>query len=308
MDLPTIVLHPRHGPGLGAALAELDGVMVETPSETAMVVEAIRSGASGLVTYQWDDEFLTGGLRWVQAISAGIDQFPIDQLAERGIVLTSARGAHSPAVADHAIALLLTLLRRIGPAVRRAAEHDWRPEMAHETEGLTVGVVGLGAIGEQVARRLRALEMGVIGAKSRPTGYEGVVEDVRGPDHIISVFADSDAVVLALPSTPATEGIIGPPHLEALDGGWLVNVGRGSVVDENALVTALMSGRLRGAALDVTATEPLPPNSPLWDMPQVVITPHMGWASDRLSPRLARLVAANVAALRKEGPWVNRVL
>jgi phosphoglycerate dehydrogenase-like enzyme len=305
---PVLVLHPQHGPGLGTALETVGSFDLISPLDQEEVHQALARGANGLVTYVWEDSFLAHDLDWIQAISAGIDQFPLERLHEHDVILTSARGAHSPAVADHAIALLLALLRRLGPAVRRGSAHRWQPEMAHEAEGITVGIVGLGSIGEEIAKRALCLGMDVIGAKRNVEEYSGVVEEVVPPNHLTGLFRRSDAVILALPSARDTAGLVGEDQLEALGGGWIVNVGRGSVLDEGALVAALRSGAVRGAGLDVTATEPLPEDSPLWDMEDVIITPHMAWASQRLSGRLAEIVDANVRALSGYGPWVNRVV
>ncbi|MGA7273112.1 MAG: D-2-hydroxyacid dehydrogenase [Acidimicrobiia bacterium] len=305
---PLVVLHPLHGPGLDDALRQLANLYLSTPDEEAEMAAELGRGAAGLITYRWEDSYLVPGLRWVQAISAGYDQFPLDALRSNGVVLTSARGAHSPAVADHALALLLALLRGLGPALRNSRHHDWRIGRAYETEGITVGVVGLGSIGEAVARRVLALGMEVIGCKRRPDAYAGVVPQVVGPEGLVSLFRGSDAVILTLPQTRQTEGLIGARHLAALGGGWLVNVGRGSVLDEEALLAALQEGTVAGAGLDVTAEEPLPGDSPLWDHPRVIITPHMAWVSDRLTPRLVEIIEANADALIGEGQWINQVL
>lgn len=305
---PILALHHRHGPGLGGVLDSLGSFELVSPTDDVGVHHALANGADGLITYAWDDSFLDHGLGWIQAISAGTDQFPLERLRELGVILTSARGAHSPAVADHAVALLLSLVRRLGPAVRRSVDHVWKPEMAYETEGLTVGIVGLGSIGEEIARRLLGLGMNVIGVKRGVEGYVGIVREVVPPDDLVGLFRRCDAVILTLPSAPDTAGLVTAEHLEALENGWIVNVGRGSVVDETALVEALTSGTIRGAGLDVTAIEPLPESSPLWDIPEVIITPHMAWASDRLSERLATIIDANARALAGSGGWVNRVL
>ncbi|MEX1092988.1 MAG: D-2-hydroxyacid dehydrogenase [Acidimicrobiia bacterium] len=305
---PVLVLHHRHGPGLAKVLASLGSFESVSPVDDIGVHRALADGADGLITYVWDDSFLDHELVWVQAISAGIDQFPLDRLRELGMILTSAKGAHSPAVADHAVALLLALLRRVGPAVRRSVDHLWKPEMAYETEGLTVGIVGLGSIGEETARRLLGLGMKVIGVKRSVEEYSGIVSEVVPPDNLVGLFRRCDAIILTLPSAPDTAGLVTAEHLKALEGGWIVNVGRGSVIDEDALIEALKSGTIRGAGLDVTATEPLPDTSQLWDMPEVIITPHMAWASERLSDRLATIIDANARAFTGRGDWVNRVV
>ncbi len=303
-----IVLHPWHGPGLGEALSASPAVSVTVPEDGDGVVERLAAGGRGLVTFVWEDRFATGALEWIQAISAGVEQFPELLLKEKGIVLTSARGAHTPAVSEHAIALMLAVVRMIGPAVRGAAERVWRPVPAHEVSGRTMGVLGLGSIGETIAHKASALGMNVIGTKRQVSSYHGFATEVYPPDETLEVCSLSDVLVIALPEDPTNVGLVGEAELAALGAGWLVNVGRGRVVDEAALVRALTEGRLRGAGLDVTATEPLPDDSPLWDLPNVIITPHMGWSSDRLAGRLAEIIVANARALDQGAPWVNRVV
>ena len=303
-----IILHPVHSPGLPDLLREVPGVVVSVPGDDNAVATALSEGAPILMTYRWDDSFLSTGLRWIQAISAGMDQFPAETIAERGIVLTSAAGAHTPAVAEHAIALLMAVVREIGPAVRGAIGRTWLPRRAHEVRGITLGVLGLGSIGEEVARLAVALGMRVIGTKRDPSGYRGAAEWVAGPEGTLEICREADAVVVALPQSSGTAGLVGEEELAALEGGWLVNIGRGAAVDESALERAVAAGTLRGAGLDVFTTEPLPDGSPLWDHENVVITPHMAWSTDRLGPRLVEVVAANLAAFRGEGPWATRVL
>ena len=304
----TVVVHPLHPPGFFELVQETPGVEVILADDEDGVVSVLEEGAVGLVTYRWDPSFLTEALRWVQSLSAGIEQFPVDELRRCDVVLTSARGVHSPAVAEHAIALLLAAMRGVGGAMRDTAERRWtwgRP--AFEVGGSTLGVLGLGHVGEQVAVLARGLGMRVIGTKANPDGYRGVAERVLGPDGTAEVCADADAVVVALPDDASDGPVIGAPELEALGRGVLVNVGRGSAVDEQALVEALRSGRLRAAGLDVFQTEPLPPGSPLWDIENVVITPHAAWSSDRLPGRMAERFRHNAAVFAAGGDgWEDR--
>jgi phosphoglycerate dehydrogenase-like enzyme len=301
-------LHPAHAPGQAEALRAVAGLDIVAPVDEDGVRAELGAGAEALFTFAWDDSFLGPSLRWVQALSAGCEQFPAAVLQARGVALTSAGGAHAPAVAEHAIALLLAVTRGIVPAVRAGAERQWSAVPAWELCGLTLGVLGLGSIGEAVARRAAGLGMRVVGTKRDPARYEGVADEVFGPNGTRRVCRAADAVVVALPGGAATRNAVGEPELTAIGEGWLVNVGRGSVVDETALAAALSSGVLRGAALDVTADEPLPASSPLWDVPNLLITPHMAWRSPRLPGRVADVVAANLAGFRGEAPWTTRVV
>ncbi len=303
-----VVLHPHTAPGLAEHLRETDGIDLVTPDDDDGVTEALGAGnAEVLVTMAWRDEFLTTGLRWVQATTAGVEQFPLSALEDRGVVLTSATGVHAPAVGLHAFALLLALIRRVGESMRDVVQRQWQVRTAYELEGRTLGVLGLGSIGEEIARIAQLHGMKVIGTKRDPSAYRGVADRVVRPDETLSVCADADVLMVTLPSTPGSDGSIGAEEFHALGSGWFVNVGRGSVVDEPALVQALRSGRLMGAGLDVFAEEPLPADSPLWELPNVIITPHMAWSSDRLPARLRALFERNLAAHTGMSEWINRV-
>jgi phosphoglycerate dehydrogenase-like enzyme len=301
-----IVIGPLGG-GIAEAVAATPGVEAAIVDSPADIPDALAD-APVLVTFLWLDDWLTDSLRWVQSVSAGTDQFPIDRFADRGVVLTSATGIHEVQVSEHAIGLLLAMTRGIASAARDQAAHVWRRWMPAELAGMTLGVLGLGTIGEGIARRAAAFGMRVIGTKREPDGYRGVADEVFGPDATLEVCRRADVVIVTLPGTPETEGVIGAEELEALRGGWLVNVGRGSVVDTEALVAAMQQQVLAGAALDVFDDEPLPASSPLWDLPGVLISPHLAGLSPHYGERLAALFARNLPAYRGESEWINRVV
>ena len=303
---PRVVVHAGQGGAMARAFEEIPGIRLETPDKDALV--RTLAGAPILVTYLWDDEYLTSGLCWVQSVSAGTEQFPLQRFSEAGVVLTSASGVHGPQVGEHAIALLLAMTRGVGPATLQRPARAWEWPTVVEIGGLTMGIIGLGAIGEAVAQRAAALGMRVIGTKRDVSEYRGAADEVVPAERMDRVFEEADVVVVTLPGGEATRGIIGARQLAALGEGWFINVGRGSVVDEQALVDALTGGSLRGAGLDVFETEPLPDRSPLWDLPNVVMTPHIAGSSPRYGERLAGLFRSNLAAYRGEGEWVNRVV
>lgn len=302
-----VVLDPRHPRGVPEALRPIGGVELIEAGDPDEVAAAVRD-ATVLVGWKWEDRFLVDGIRWIQSISAGVEQFPLDELARRGVVLTSARGVHGPQIGEHTFALLLAMTRNVAISTREATGRVWRPRMAEEIAGRTMAVVGLGAIGEEIAGRAVAWGMRVVGIKANPDTYEGVAEEVFGPDALLEVCRASDVVVSVLPDHPDTRGVFGDEAFAAIGPGWFVNVGRGSVVDEAALVRALDEGELRGAGLDVFQTEPLPEDSPLWSHPRVVITPHMAGLSPAYGSRLAVIFEQNLAAFRGEGEWRNRIV
>jgi phosphoglycerate dehydrogenase-like enzyme len=302
----AVVLGPVASKGIVAALEALPDVgEVRTPSMEEVPGALDRSGI--LITYRWSDDWLDAPLDWIQSFTAGVDQFPAAALAERGIVLTSAVGIHDVQVSEHAFALLLALTRGVAESARRQLDRDWEWPRVSELEGTTMGILGLGVIGEAIARKAAAFDMRVIGTKRTPDGYSGAASQVFGPDQTVEVCRRSDVIVSVLPDTPETKQMIGEAAFAAMEDSWFISVGRGSVVDEAALVDALENGTLRGAGLDVFDTEPLPADSPLWALPNVIVTPHVAGASPRYGERLASLFARNLAAHRGEGPWVNRV-
>lgn len=302
-----VVLGPVAGSGFVEALQAVDGVT----SVVAPDMDGVRSaleGAAVLVAFDWSDEWIAPGLCWIQSISAGTDQFPLEALADAGVVLTSAVGIHDVQVSEHAFGLLLGMTRGIAVAARNQLERVWEWPPVTDLSGMTLGVLGLGVIGEAVARRAKAFEMHVVGTKRSPEGYAGAADEVFGPDGTLDVFGRSDAVIVTLPGNDETAGMVGAAEIEALAGGYLINVGRGVVVDEDALVAAMSDGVLRGAGLDVFHDEPLSADSPLWTLPGVVITPHIAGASPRYAERLAGLFARNLPAFLGEAEWVNRVV
>lgn len=301
------VVGPLGGSGIAEAVAAVPGVDATIVRRRDEMLQGL-SGASVVVTFAWSDDWLTDDLRWIQSVSAGTDQFPVDALRSHGVVLTSATGIHEVQVSEHALGLLLAMTRGIAVAVANQQASTWSRTEVAELSGMTLGVLGLGVIGEGLARRALALGMRVIGTKRDPSGYSGVAERVLGPDGTLEVCRQADAVVITLPGTEETRGLVGADELEALRDGWLVNVGRGSVIDTGAFIAAMQEGILAGAALDVFEEEPLPPESPLWDLPNVIVSPHLAGLSPRYGERLAALFARNLEAFRGEGEWVNRVV
>ena len=295
------------GTGIAEAIAAVAGVRATVVGDMAAMPAAVAS-ASVLVTFRWSDDWVIPGLRWIQSTSAGTDQYPLAALAANGTVLTSARGIHEVQVSEHALGMLLAMTRGIGVTARQQGQSVWKWTPVAELSGMTLGVLGLGVIGEGVARRAAGFGMRVIGTKAHPGDYSGVAAEVFPPEQTLEVFRRADAVVITLPGGDATRHLVGEAELEALRGGWLVNVGRGPVVDEVALVAAMQQGVLAGVALDVFETEPLPADSPLWSLPGVLITPHIAGSSPRYGERLAALFTRNLAAYRGMGEWENRVV
>lgn len=244
---------------------------------------------------------LAPNVRWIQATSAGIGQFVRRHgYAERmpDTVFTTASGVHAHPLAEFAVLAMLMHARRVLHMVRAQSARAWKRFAGTDLEGRTVVVVGLGRIGRDVARRARAFGMRAIGVRRRPgeSAPDGrYVDEVHGPEALIALLRKADFLVLVAPHTDETEGMIGAEQLAALPrGAAVINIGRGALVDEPALVEALRSGHVGGAYLDVFAEEPLPADSPLWTMPNVLVSPHSASTSDRENRRIADLFLDNL--------------
>jgi phosphoglycerate dehydrogenase-like enzyme len=278
------------------------------------IAEADVLVVSGL----WHDGLLAAApkLQFIQSIGAGVDQFPRAQLAERGIRLASARGVNAHAVSEHAMALLLALSRRLPEASRNQAKKHWRGMVGDlsrredELGGKTLLVVGLGRIGGRLARLAAAFDMRVIGLRRNPAADGEGAHSVHGIDALDRLLPEADFVALTCPLTPETERLIDAAALRRMrPGAHLINVARGRVIDEPALIAALREQRIAGAALDVTVEEPLPPGSPLWEMENVLITPHTAGESRRYEDNVLDLLEENLARLwRGEAALKNKVV
>ncbi len=261
-----------------------------------------------VVSGLWCNEFADRAprLRFIQSISAGTDQYDKELIRRRGIHLASAQGVNANAVAEHGMALILAMLRRLPEAVRNQDRRQWRGMIGDPTEredelaGKTMLVVGLGRIGGRLARLGRAFGLTVLGVRRDPAaGGEGA-DEVHGLSSLTHLCGRADIVALTCPLTPETTGLVGAAALAAMrPGALLVNLARGRVVDEPALIEALRAGRLRGAALDVTAEEPLPAESPLWALPNVLITPHSAGETRAYEDNVIDLLLENLGRLAR---------
>lgn len=263
-----------------------------------------------VVSGLWRNELLPSlpKLRFIQSISAGTDQFDKAALKEAGIRLASAQGSNERAVAEHAMALILALARQLPLARDNQMARHWRPMIGDrdrredELGGKTLVIVGLGRIGLRLAKLASAFDMRVIGIRRSPEPAAHVEAVVR-PDQLAEVVAQADVVALTCPLTPETEGLIDAKILAAMKpSAVLINVARGRVVDEAALLETLQSGRIAGAGLDCFHDEPLPPASPFWTLPQVLITPHSAGETRAYEGHVVDLLIDNLARLRRGEP------
>ena len=218
----------------------------------------------------------TPAVRWVHSRSAGVENVLFPSLVESDVVLTNARGAYSRSLAEWVMAAVLFFAKDLRRLVRRQAEGKWDPFEPEEIAGKTLGIVGYGDIGRAVARQARAFGMEVLALRRRAGAEKDeLAAEVVGHDGLIALMHRSDYVVAAAPITPGTRGLVSREAIAAMKpAAVLINVGRGPVVDEAALVDALTAGRIRGAALDVFDVEPLPEGHPFWRLENVLLSPH----------------------------------
>lgn len=255
-------------------------------------------------------------LKFIQSISAGTDQYSRDALKSAGIRLASGQGVNACAVAEHAMSLILAMTRQLHLARDNQVKHHWRGMISDlgkredELGGKTLLIVGLGRIGSHLAGLARAFGMRVIATKRDVASGAGAADAVFSDAALIEHLPEADFVALTCPLTPQTEGLINARALAAMKpSAYLINVARGRVVDEPALITAVGEGRIAGAGLDCTVEEPLPDASPLWDIPNVLITPHTAGETRRYEDNVIDLLLENLDRLwRGEAELKNGIV
>ncbi len=245
-------------------------------------------------------------LRWIHVFSAGVDHPVFAMFVDRGVRLTTSSGSSAVPIAHTVVMQLLALCRQVPSFARQQARHEWVRSDVTDLEGRTVGIVGLGAIGAEVARLVPHFGMRAIGLRRTPQGDEPC--ETWPTARLPELLALCDDLVLTAPLTPETRGMIGAPQLAAMrPGAHVVNVGRGELIDEAALADALRSGQVGGAALDVFAEEPLAAESPLWDLPNVIVTPHSAGTTVLSRERAAQMFTDNLARYVRGEPLRNEV-
>ena len=268
-------------------------------------------------------------LRWVQSPTASLEHYLFPELVEHPCVLSNMRGLFSDVVADHALAFVLCFARNLHVYLRNQQRGHWSPvgdgsyvadfvnapgtvmpmDRAHRhLSDCTLGVVGVGFIGAEVLRRAAAFGMTLSGVDPLTRAVPGVLDDVWPIERLPELLSRSDYVVIAAPLTPETKHLFRRPLLKQMkQSAVLINIGRGAIVDLHDLTDALVAGDIAGAALDVCDPEPLPPDHPLWQMPNVMITPHVAAASPRIAERHLETLLENIRRFSRDEPVVNQV-
>jgi phosphoglycerate dehydrogenase-like enzyme len=266
-------------------------------------------------------------LSWVHSATSGVERALTASALERGVVVTNARGVFSRPIAEYVLMMILAVSRRLPQLLELQRERTWQPLEGAELRDVTVGIVGLGSIGRAVGALASAFGCRVIAVRRRadrddahdgseatvatddgPSFGEVMLDRVGGPEMLPELLGESDFIVLAAPLTPETEDMIDAATLARVKpGAWLINVARGRLVDERALLRALRDGPLGGAVLDTFRDEPLPPMSSFYDLPNVIVTPHTAWSSGRVLDRSVELFCDNLRRYAAGEPLLNVV-
>jgi len=262
--------------------------------------------ADTVLTNRWDHDWdrELEHIDLIQITSAGYDHLPVENFFNHDITVANASGVHAEPIAEHVFAYLLSLGRRILTSYEAQKQQDWLDwdeTFPGELAGSTLLIVGVGAIGSEIGRKAKAFDMEVIGIDPDPDKTTHLDES-RGPDDLGDALEEADATVLACPLTDETHGMIGSDELTAMpDHAALINIARGAVIDEDALLETLRDDKIGVAVLDVTWDEPLPEDSPFWGLPNCLITPHIAGLSPRYGERMAALFQRNLHAFRSGG-------
>ncbi|WP_247000651.1 D-2-hydroxyacid dehydrogenase [Halosolutus gelatinilyticus] len=290
----------RYADALRDRLPELTVELARTPDRERAAIQDAR-----FVTGMTLDRDLLGVAENLDVFAcayAGTGHLPLDELEARDVAVTNASGVHGPNIGEHVLGAILHFARRFHVAERRQRRREWRHYQAHELQGSTVTIVGLGAIGRAVCTRLEPFGVETIGVRYSPEKGGPTDEVIGFDDEFHAALARTDYLVLACPLTETTRGLIDRDAFQTLDpGAVLVNIARGPVVETDALVAALRSNRIRGASLDVTDPEPLPEDHPLWNFGNVQITPHNAGHTPNYYERLADIVAGNARRFAEHG-------
>jgi phosphoglycerate dehydrogenase-like enzyme len=310
-----IVVRNLQFPGVEYLQSSAPGVQFVV---TETIEAAIEQARDADAVIGWcDARLLQAGprIRWIQFLYAGVEScVSVPAVRDGTVLLTNMQRVQAPIIAEHAIAMMLSLARGLDLAFAQQAAKTWRPDALlssgrlRTVKGKTMLVAGLGGIGTEVAQRAHALGMRVIATRGRGRDGPDFVSYVGGPDELAKLAADADVIVDALPLTPATRATFDARLFERVKRGVLfVNVGRGATVVTSALIDALRSGTLGAAAFDVTDPEPLPADHPLWQAPNVIITPHISSESDLGVTRVWEIVRENLRRYVAGSPMLSEV-
>ncbi|WP_425058077.1 Glyoxylate/hydroxypyruvate reductase A [Sporomusa carbonis] len=248
-------------------------------------------------------------LEWVHALSAGVEKLVFPEIQAADTILTNSKGIHGIPITEHVLAMMLAFSRGLNLTIRQQLAKNWKRVPAAELYEHTIAIVGLGAIGREIAKKAKALGMTVLASKQEMT-TELFVDKLylSDNDSLLEMLAQADFVVVCLPLTASTKNLISLPHFAAMKrSAYFINISRGAIINEADLITALEQKLIQGAGLDVFVAEPLPETSPLWDMPNVIITPHMAALSPVYLDRAIKLFSDNLTRFVQGREMINLI-
>ena len=301
-------VEPRHVAQIAAAAPAAEIVDAGQERVASEILAADIFCGHAKVSMPWDEVIRQGRLRWIQSSAAGLDHCLVPAVVESPVIVTSASGVLADQVTEHTIALLTALTRSLPVFFRAQQQREFIRRPTRDLTGATVGIVGMGGVGRRLVEVLAAFKTRILATDWYPIDKPPQVESLWPPERLDELLPLVDVLILAVPLTDRTRGMIGAREISLLKpGSLLVNVARGPLVVEDALVAALRSGHLAGAAVDVTATEPLPATSALWELPQVIITPHVGGQSARRIDNMTDFFCENLRRDQAGEPLRNLV-
>jgi len=246
-------------------------------------------------------------LKWVHALSAGVENLIFPEIKAVNTLLTNSKGIHGIPVSEHVFAMILAFTRGLNVSIRQQAQKQWKRVPVEEIYDKTIGIVGLGSIGREVAKKAKGMGMQVIASKQTKT-TELFVDELYTPDQLHELLAISDFVVISLPLVEETKNLVTIKEFSAMKpSAYFINIARGAIINQNDLITALQEGLIKGAGLDVFDHEPLSETSPLWDMPNVIITPHLAALSPNYMDRAIKLFADNLSRFIQHKEMLNTI-
>lgn len=308
--MKLVVVNPLSSDRISALEGAAPGTSVISCKTVAEAIPLVADAdAIALWGFQDVEPLLQAGpkIRWVHSLSDGVEKLLTPSMLSRPILLTNSHGVHDRSVSEHAMALILSFLRRIPEAVRNQDARIWkrpRPELLADK---TIAIIGFGGIGRAIAKRAKAFDTHIIAVKKQITS-ELFADEVMDNSQTMDALAKADIVIAALPSTPDTEQFFGTAEFNSMKKGALfINIARASIVDESALLSALDSGHLSGACLDVFSKEPLPADHSFWDHKQILMTTHIASMIPDFWDRLLLLLKNNLTSFSKGEPLLNMV-
>ncbi len=294
---------------LKAEFSQLEFVEAETPEDLVKAAEDVEVAIGPMPREVFQ---AAKKLRWIQSASAGVEWMAkVPQLIDSDVIVTNTRGAHAATIAEHTLGMLVFLARGFDALYEAQKRHVWQRPLEKPgvgLVGLTMGIIGLGNIGRAIAERAHAFKMNVIAVDANPVPQPDYVSELRLLDGLEDLLRRSDVVVVTTPITTETRGMLGPARLRMMKpSAYLLVVSRGGIIDEPTLVEMLREGKLAGAGLDVTAIEPLPEDSELWDAPNIFITPHCSPSSVQTRANVAAIIRENLKRYLAGEELINQV-